>query len=99
MSGDTPVTRHVEADFALRMRDRRDAVHVFCMDTMNPQGLEPLLTPRELSDLLHIPVRTLESWRANWESNPYGPKPITVGKHVRYRPVDVRSWLDEQAAR
>lgn len=48
-----------------------------------------LLRPRELSDLLGVPVGTL----ANWRSARTGPPFVKVGRHVRYRTSDVDEWV------
>jgi hypothetical protein len=47
-----------------------------------------------VSDLLHVPVRTL----AHWRSQRTGPLAIRVGVHVRYLVADLDSWLAAQAA-
>lgn len=48
-----------------------------------------LLRPRELSELLGVPVGTL----ANWRSARTGPPFVKVGRHVRYRTGDVDEWV------
>lgn len=48
-----------------------------------------LLRPRELSELLGVPVGTL----ANWRSARTGPPFVKVGRHVRYRIGDVDEWV------
>ncbi len=48
-----------------------------------------LLRPRELSELLGVPVATL----ANWRSARTGPPFVKVGRHVRYRTGDVDEWI------
>lgn len=48
-----------------------------------------LLRPRELSELLGVPVGTL----ANWRSARTGPPFVKVGRHVRYRRGDVDEWI------
>ena len=45
--------------------------------------------PRELSELLGVPVGTL----ANWRSARTGPPFVKVGRHVRYRTGDVDEWI------
>lgn len=50
-----------------------------------------LFTPDELRKLLGgISDRTLRGWAAAGS----GPKRLRLGKHLRYRAGDVRSWLD-----
>lgn len=55
---------------------------------------QPLATIGEVSAFLGIPVATLYGWR----SKGTGPRGASVGRHVRYRWVDVERWLDEQAS-
>jgi excisionase family DNA binding protein len=51
-----------------------------------------LLRPRELSELLGVPVGTL----ANWRSARTGPPFVKVGRHVRYRTGDVDEWIADR---
>lgn len=55
--------------------------------------MSKLMTVTDLSDYLGIPVNTLYQWRTKG----YGPVGVRMGKYVRYRPDDVKSWLDQQA--
>lgn len=59
--------------------------------TQNQQELDVLLTPEEVSELLHIPKKTLYQWSYSHT----GPKTLKVGRHLRYRRSDVEAWLDE----
>jgi excisionase family DNA binding protein len=51
-----------------------------------------LLTVSDLSDHLGVPVNTLYQWRTKG----YGPTGRRIGKHVRYRPEDVDTWVEQQ---
>ena len=51
-----------------------------------------LLTVNDLSDHLGVPVNTLYQWRTKG----YGPTGRRIGKHVRYRPEDVDTWVEQQ---
>lgn len=53
-----------------------------------------LLSPKELADVLGVPVKTIYDWNLKGT----GPKYVRVGRHVRYRPADVEAWLADQAA-
>lgn len=53
-----------------------------------------LLTARELSEMLSVPLSTIYSWRYQGS----GPTGLKVGRHLRFRPEDVETWLKEQAA-
>ncbi len=49
-----------------------------------------LLDPKQTSETLAKPVRTL----ANWRSKRYGPPFIRVGGSIRYREEDVLAFLE-----
>ena len=55
---------------------------------------EPTWTIHEVSAFLRIPVGTLYQWRHRRT----GPKAAKVGRHLRYDPIEVRAWLQRQAA-
>ncbi|MBB5920171.1 DNA-binding transcriptional MerR regulator [Actinoalloteichus hoggarensis] len=57
---------------------------------MTATRLEPLWTVDDVSTYLGIPVHTLYGWRAK----NYGPPARRIGKYLRYRPDDVRQWVD-----
>ena len=57
-----------------------------------PQGIEPLLTITDLSQMLGVPVDTLYGWRHRG----LGPRGYRVGRHVRYRRASVEAWLAER---
>ncbi|WP_082468952.1 helix-turn-helix transcriptional regulator [Sciscionella sediminilitoris] len=62
---------------------------------MNHDGevvLEKLLTVEDVARLLSVPVKTLYDWRGTG----YGPAALKVGRYLRYRPADVRRWVDDQ---
>ncbi|MGW3148024.1 MULTISPECIES: helix-turn-helix transcriptional regulator [Streptomyces] len=48
------------------------------------------LTPIDLADLLGVPVETVYQWRRKHT----GPRGFRVGRHVRFDPEDVRSWVE-----
>ncbi|MGH8936075.1 MAG: helix-turn-helix domain-containing protein [Acidimicrobiia bacterium] len=53
---------------------------------------DPLLTVRELADYLGVPVATIYAWRYRGE----GPPGFRVGRHLRFRRIDVERWIDHQ---
>lgn len=55
-------------------------------------NLEPLLSTQEVADYLGVPVQTLYQWRSRGQ----GPTSMRIGRHVRYDPADVRSWLAQR---
>lgn len=54
---------------------------------------ERMLSPKELSELLNIPVQTVYQWRCRGE----GPRAYRIGRHVRFRIEDIEAWLDDHA--
>jgi excisionase family DNA binding protein len=53
-----------------------------------------LWSVEDVSAYLLVPVETLYQWR----KRKYGPPAARVGRHLRYNPADVRTWVKEQAA-
>jgi excisionase family DNA binding protein len=51
-----------------------------------------LISAEELADYLGVPVTTVRQWSHRGT----GPKTITVGRWLRYRPEDVDEWVLEQ---
>ncbi len=56
------------------------------------EQLEELLTPQELADYLHVPLKTVYGWRHRG----LGPAGFRVGRHVRFRRSDVELWITGQ---
>jgi excisionase family DNA binding protein len=54
---------------------------------------DPLLSPKQVAELLSVPVATIYQWRYRSE----GPPGFKLGGHVRYRRSSVEAWLDEHA--
>ena len=54
--------------------------------------MDELLKAPELSKTLGVPEGTLQDWRYRG----IGPRYLKIGKHVRYRAIDVEAWLDAQ---
>ncbi|MBA3429971.1 MAG: helix-turn-helix domain-containing protein [Actinobacteria bacterium] len=52
-----------------------------------------LLSVRQLSELLQIPVSTIYGWRYKRE----GPKASKVGRYLRFSTDDVLRWLENKA--
>lgn len=52
-----------------------------------------LLTPKETAELLQVAVGTLTQWRCSRRVTlPF----VLVGRHVRYRPVDVERFVESR---
>ncbi|MFV9673690.1 MAG: helix-turn-helix domain-containing protein [Acidimicrobiia bacterium] len=56
------------------------------------QHLEPLISAQELAEYLDVPVATLYAWRYRRQ----GPPGLRVGKHLRYRRIDINEWINGQ---
>ncbi len=54
---------------------------------------ERMLSPKDLSELLTIPVQTIYHCRCRGE----GPRAYPIGRHIRYWIGDIESWLDDRA--
>jgi excisionase family DNA binding protein len=50
---------------------------------------QPLMSVKELAELLQVSVRTIYDWRYRG----LGPTAIKVGRHVRYEPDEIERWL------
>lgn len=57
----------------------------------NPVVEGRLMTVRQLSDYLRVPIGTIY----RWSSEGSGPPSYKVGKHVRYSSFEVSQWLRE----
>jgi len=55
--------------------------------------MQKLMTPEDVGELLGVPPRTLAWWRHQHSGPPY----VAVGRHVRYRAVDLEAWLESHA--
>ncbi len=53
-----------------------------------PDSASELLMKRDVSDRLHLSMRTRRNWRVRGE----GPKFLKIGRLVRYRLSDVLAW-------
>ena len=49
-----------------------------------------LQSPQQVADHLGIPLQTLYGWRTKGTA----PRAVKVGKHLRFRPEDVRAWIE-----
>ncbi|WP_370326022.1 helix-turn-helix transcriptional regulator [Euzebya sp.] len=62
---------------------------------MGAEDRDRLLTAAELADYLAVPLRTIYAWRYQGD----GPVGLRIGRHLRFRWVDVQAWLEECATR
>ncbi|PWI44524.1 helix-turn-helix domain-containing protein [Streptomyces sp. ICBB 8177] len=49
------------------------------------------LTPQDIAEIFGVPVETVYQWRRKRT----GPPGFRVGKHVRYDPADVRTYVTQ----
>ena len=54
-------------------------------------AIEPLLSSKELANILGLREATLENWRLKGR----GPRFVAVGRKVGYRPCVVRAWIEQ----
>lgn len=65
--------------------------------TQNVPDIGRMLTVKAVCDLLNISRGTLRNWRLNPEVG--FPKPLHIGKNIRWRPEDLREFILRQQAR
>jgi predicted DNA-binding transcriptional regulator AlpA len=53
-------------------------------------SFEPLLNQKQVAQLSGLSESSLEKFRMSGD----GPRFVRIGRAVRYRPADVRKWLD-----
>ena len=58
-----------------------------------PSRFEQLWTIEQAAENLLMSKQTLYGWRCRG----YGPPSYRLGNQVRYRPAEVREWVDQQA--
>jgi len=59
-----------------------------------PAAQDRLWSLDETAAYLGVPSSTLHQWNHRG----VGPRSFRVGRYRRYRPADVRHWLDEHAS-
>jgi predicted DNA-binding transcriptional regulator AlpA len=65
------------------------------MDTPRPSTVPRLLSASDVAEWLGIPVASLYSQR--YHGRAPGALGIRVGRHLRFRRVDVETWFETQA--
>jgi predicted DNA-binding transcriptional regulator AlpA len=62
-------------------------------DSHAQHGIEPLISERQLCELLGVGLPTVARWRTAGK----GPRFVVLGvRRLAYRPSDVRTWLAER---
>ncbi|MGW6455365.1 helix-turn-helix domain-containing protein [Streptomyces sp. NPDC055078] len=51
------------------------------------------LTPEDLAAMFTVPIETVYAWRRKRT----GPPGFRIGKHLRYDPTTVHTWVTQQA--
>jgi excisionase family DNA binding protein len=72
----------------------RDSVVKGPRSKTQPVELRQLLSVEQLADLLQVPVSTIYHWRLRGE----GPRPMRVGRYLRYEAADVARWIEGRKA-
>ena len=60
------------------------------MSRVNERAPVRLLSVQEVAELLQVPVSTIYQWQYRGR----GPKPMRVGRYLRFDPRDVVRWLE-----
>jgi excisionase family DNA binding protein len=53
--------------------------------------MENLLDKKQVAELLNISVKTLDLWKSKGTA----PKPVKLGRLVRFKPEEVKEFIDE----
>jgi len=61
---------------------------------MPNEPLEELLTTRRAAPLLGMAAQTLVAWRCL--RRPDQPPYVRIGRSVRYRPSEIRRWMESR---
>lgn len=64
------------------------------MEQEVPSRLEQLWSTEQAAEYLALSTKTLYGWRCR----KYGPPSYRLDNKVRYRPEEVRAWVDAQNA-
>jgi predicted DNA-binding transcriptional regulator AlpA len=64
------------------------------MEEEVPSRFERLWSIDETARYLAMSTKTLYGWRCR----KYGPPSYRLGNKIRYRPAEVRAWVDKQNA-
>ena len=59
-----------------------------------PSGMEPLLGIGDVAAYFGVPVATVRKWNHLGT----GPRPVRIGKYVKYEASEVRRWLEARKA-
>ena len=58
-----------------------------------------LMTPEQLSEMLHVTLSTLESWRAKGSGPPFVRLGKSTRSPIRYRRSEVLAWIESTNAK
>jgi predicted DNA-binding transcriptional regulator AlpA len=71
------------------------------MTHLNPRAafppFEPLIGIRDLAAWLDVSEHTVRKWVTRGPEVGLVPRMIRVNGHVKFRPEDVRAWIDSKA--
>lgn len=62
-----------------------------------PESVEPLIGIRELAAWLGMSPHTVKKWCSRGPESGLVPRMIIVNGVFRFRPEDVRAWLDDRS--
>lgn len=68
-------------------------------DTRRPIPDEALISIPELADWLGVSVHAVKKWCTRGPASGQVPRMLRVNGQIRFRPQDVREWLDSKVVR
>lgn len=63
-------------------------------DTLRSGLPDRYLTPDDIAEIFDVPKETVYQWR----KKRIGPPGFRIGKHLRYDPADIRTYVTERKA-
>lgn len=77
---------------------RHDSLSLAAKGRHNPLAIgelvrDRLLSAQEVADFLGVPLTTLYQWRTKGTA----PRAVKVGRHLRFRQVDLDAWCNRNA--
>jgi len=74
----------------VRVRIRQEADRESLPATVLPEGMERLMSIGDVASYLGVPVATVRKWNHLGR----GPRPLKIGRYVKYDPAEVRQWVE-----
>lgn len=75
------------------LKSAKQAVELILTTASSGVFMDQLLTIQDLADKLQVSTRTI----TNWLEEKKLPRPIRIGRGLRWRPETIDNWLKKQA--